>query len=174
MHPTSQTMPMGVVLERREIDNPWQSHSWRAVGVMPGAAPVKAPRLLDEGPGWLRYHLATLPVALHRRETEGYKRNLANEVPVVYIVLRFDEDDDGEYETPRADLVTVCPYEAQDYLDGGAVGESVESVPMPDGVKAWVQDYIERHHVDEVFVKRKRKNWKKGDGEPPPGDRRHG
>ena len=33
----------------------------------------------------------------------------------------------------------------------------VEAVPMPDGLIAWVQAFIDRHHVDQPFVKRKRK-----------------
>ena len=52
-------------------------------------------------------------------------------------------------------LVTACPYEAQDYLDSGE--EQVDVVPMPDGVIAFIQDYVERHHVEEPFHKRKRK-----------------
>ena len=36
----------------------------------------------------------------------------------------------------------------------------VEAVPMPDGLIAWVQAFIDRHHVDQPFVKRKRKRAK--------------
>jgi hypothetical protein len=36
---------------------------------------------------------------------------------------------------------------------------------MPEGLIAWVQAFVERHHVDEPFVKRKRKRAKGGDGE---------
>ena len=32
----------------------------------------------------------------------------------------------------------------------------VEAIPMPDAVIAWVSTFIETHHEDEVFIKRKR------------------
>src|SRR5690606_30672543 len=34
------SMPLGVVVERREIDNRWQPFAWKAVAVIPGAPPV--------------------------------------------------------------------------------------------------------------------------------------
>jgi hypothetical protein len=162
-------MRVGIVLERREIDHPWQRFGWRAVAVIAGAPAIESPRLLREGPGWRQVHAATLPVALHRRETEGYKRNLSNPVPVVFVVLRSD-DADTDDDMPRPAIATVCPYEAQDYLDGADAAETVESVAMPEVMRAWVGAYVEAHHVEVPFVKRKRKPWKGGDearGAPP-------
>ncbi len=52
-------------------------------------------------------------------------------------------------------LVTACPYEAESYIESG--DEIVEGVPMPDVVLAWVEDFVEAHHVEEPFKKRKRK-----------------
>jgi len=31
-----ETLPLGIVLERRKIDNPWVDHTWRPVAVIPG------------------------------------------------------------------------------------------------------------------------------------------
>jgi hypothetical protein len=45
----------------------------------------------------------------------------------------------------------------------------VETAPMPEGLVAWVQAFVERHHVDQPFVKRKRKRVK---GEERGGDGR--
>ena len=139
MPSTSQTMPLSVIVERREIDNPWQRHRWSVVGVVLGAREIDAPQVLRAQPGWVQYHAATLPVTLHSGETEGYKRNLANAAPVAYVLLRPDDDagvGDGGDDPPRPFLVAVCPYEAKDYLDAGDMDESVESVPMPDGARA--------------------------------------
>ena len=33
-------VPLGIVVERRTIDNPWIDYRWKAVGVIPGAAPL--------------------------------------------------------------------------------------------------------------------------------------
>ncbi len=155
-------MPLGVVLERRDIDNPWQSVSWRAVAVIPGAPPVDERRVLAEGSGWVRYHAATLTVELHRKGTEGYRYNLSTEVPAVFVVTRREEESDAEVEPFAA---TVCPNEAQDYLDAG--DDIVDRVPMPEVMIAWVQDFVKKHHVDRPFRKRKRDRWKERDPRPP-------
>ncbi len=145
-------MPIGVVVERREIDNPWQDHSWSAVAVMPGAPQIGEWRLLARDQGWVRYHAATLPLELHRSETEAYRTNLSDNPPRIYVLLREDEEG-GDHEVAPF-LVTASPYEAQDYLDSGE--EIIDGVTMPDSVIAWVQAFIDAHHVDKPFYKRKR------------------
>jgi hypothetical protein len=148
-----ETMPLGIILERREIDNPWQDHSWRAVAVMPGAAEVEDWHLLASEEGWAQYHAATLTLELHRSETESYRTNLADNPPRIFVVLREDEEAEVFEYVPF--LVTASTYEAQDYLDSSE--EIVDGVTMPDAVIAWVQAFIDEHHVDVPFVKRKRK-----------------
>jgi hypothetical protein len=44
--------------------------------------------------------------------------------------------------------------EAQIYLDNGE--DQVDAVTMPEVIAAWVKDYVDRHHVDQPFHKRKR------------------
>ncbi len=152
-----ETLPLGVVLERRKIDHPWQDVSWRPVGVFPGAPacdPSSAWKLLREGDGWEHYHSGTLTLSLFRKETEAYKINLSHPPPRIFVVLRDEEEADGVHEYVPF-LVTASPYEAQDYLDSGE--EIVEAVPMPPDVATFVQSYVDEHHVDEPFRKRKRK-----------------
>ena len=151
------SMTLGVVIERREIDNPWQQYSWRPVAVILGAPAVEGRKVLRRGDRWVHYHAATLPLELHRRETEAYKVNLAGDPPSVYVVLREDEDEDSDEDGYTPFCITASPYEAQDYLDSGE--EIVEGIPMDDGLIAWVQSFIDRHHVDEPFYKRKRKRY---------------
>ncbi len=167
-----EQLPLGIVLERRTIDNPWQDHTWKSVAVIPGA-PALDPRgdwtLLAGGEGWSRFHAGTLSLELFRKETEGYRLNLSQEPPRLFVVLRGGEDmESGHDQVPF--LVTACPNEAQDYLDSSE--EVVEPVAMPDGVIAFVQAYIDRHHVDEPFYKRKRTPHGTSDetfSRPPPG-----
>ncbi len=151
-----ETLPIGVVLERREIDNPWKDHDWRPVALIPGA-PTADPEqdwlLLRDGEGWAHFHAGTLPLELFRKETEGYKLNLSQDPPRLYVVLRPGEDQDCAHDLVPF-LVTACPYEAQDYLDSGE--ELVETVAMPVDVIAFVQAYVDFHQVDEPFKKRKR------------------
>lgn len=156
------TMPLGVVVERREIDNRWQRWAWKPVGVIPGAPPIDAWRELARGERFVRWHAATLPLELHRTETEGYRANLSGKVPAIYVVLRKIQPSERSAGNDIAPfLVTASPYEAEGYLEGEDV---VEVTPMSEGLIAWVQAFVQRHHVDEPFVKRKHKRAKGGDG----------
>jgi len=152
-----ESMPVGVVLERREIDNPWQDYAWRPVGLIPGAPPIDEWRVLDrgeeDGKEWVHYLTGTLELELHSGETEGYRVNLSNRPPVVYVVIHGD-DEEVEHEVSPF-LVTVCPYEAEGYVEGD--DEIVEGVPMPEEILAWVGHFIKEHHVDVPFQKRKQK-----------------
>lgn len=175
-----ETLPLGVVLERRRLDSPWQDYAWKPVAVIPGAGACD-PRgewlVLTAGEDWAHFHAGTLPLELFRKETEGYKVNLSQLPPRLFVVLRSGEDMDCDHDVAPF-LVTACPYEAQDYLDSGE--ETVEVVAMPDGVIAFVQAYIDTHHVDEPFHKRKRKRYEGGDDSfgrrspPDPGRRGNG
>jgi hypothetical protein len=149
----SERLRLGVVLERRRIAHPWQEHAWRPVSVVPGGPEVGAPRLLQSGEGWEHFHVATLDLELFPRETEGYRYNLSQARPVVYLLWRNGEASAAGW--PDLFHVTVCPYEAQDYLDTGDV--TVEGVAMPGAVAHWIADFVARHHVDERFEKRRRK-----------------
>ena len=52
-------------------------------------------------------------------------------------------------------FVTVCPFEAQDYLDSGE--DLVEPVAMPAPLVALVQRFVDEHHVDQPLYKRQRR-----------------
>lgn len=157
-----ETLPLGVVLERRRSDHPWQDHVWNPVGVIPGA-PALDPggpwTLLREGEGFAQYHGGTLTLSLFRKETEAYKVNLSQDPPRIFVVLR-SEVAPGSGHDFVPFLVTASPYEAEGYLTSGE--EIVEGVPMPADLIAFIQDYVELHHVDEPFYKRKRKGAGKG------------
>src|SRR5258708_5173713 len=127
-------MRVGVTFERRRIGHPWQEHAWRALAVVPGARDIAAPRLLGGGEGWARYHAATLDIELFTSETEGYRYNLSQAAPVVYALWRRENDEPEGW--PAVFHVTVCPYEAQDYLDGSDV--VVEGLTMTEACARWL------------------------------------
>lgn len=171
--PKSERMNVGVVLERRRLNDPWRDHVWHAVEVVPGAPPDVAWRELARGESAVRYLAATLPIEIFRKETDSYRTNLI-QAPRVFVVLRPDPD-----TTPGREmwpfLVTVCPFEASNYGQGG--DETVDALPMPDVIRAWLEDFVAHHHVPEVFVKRQRDRAdpdKVGFGRRGPGENRRG
>lgn len=168
-----ETMPVGIVVERRDSSHPWADNVWLPVEVIPGAPPMDTAgpwKTLNRGDGWERYLAGTLEIAIYRTDTDAYLSCLSGDPPSVYVVLR--EDLDGDHEVvPFA--ATVSAYEAQDYLDGEDV---VEPVPMPEPIAAWVRAFVNTHHVDVPFKKRKRKRYKDQElifGKPPPAARKN-
>lgn len=153
---TDERLLLGVVLEKRESQSRWVDHVWRAVEVVPGA-PQRDPQgdwaCLGTSSWGERFHAGTLGLELTRKLTDGYRSNISQREPRVYVVLRQRSAKDG-----RAPLypfhVTVCPLEAEFYAVGGE--ESVEDVPMPEEVIAFVSDYVRRYHEELPFYKRKR------------------
>lgn len=152
----SIVMPLGVVVERQQIDHPWQKWRWMPIAVIPGAPAVDEWKEIARGERFARWHAATLPLQLHRKETEAYMVNLSTRQPVVYVLLRKDQGAAAEREF-RPLLATVSPYDAQEYLDSAE--DIVEGVPMPPGLIAWVQAFIDRHPPQAPFEKRKRKRF---------------
>jgi hypothetical protein len=160
----SESREIGVVVERRKLDNPWQDHAWHTVAVLPGA-PAAAPwQELEQGDGWVRYYAGALPIELHRSATASYRDNLMSAGPKVFVVLRLDDSGPHPY---RACLATLAPDEAQVYLESG--DDIVDAVDMPAEVLAWVESFIERHHVEAPIYKRQRKPYDPRKGGPPQG-----
>jgi Protein of unknown function (DUF3305) len=151
--PREVSISVGVVVAKVKIDHKWADWSWRPVAVIPGAPPIDEWREIASGEGWTHYHCGTVPLTLYRSDTEAYRVALSDNPPRVYVVLRHDEE--GDEDRPYfVETVTASPYEAQDFQDSAE--DLVEAVPMPPGLIAWVQAFIDEHHVDKKFVKRRR------------------
>lgn len=141
-------MPLGIVIRRSPGVTPWAKWAWKAVAVLPGAAPADW-RPLREDEGACEFHAATLPLELHRADAEAYMQGLTASPPSVYVVMRT-----GAGARPELTLVTASPFEAQDYADTGE--DQVEKVEMPAGLVAWVRDFTLAHFKEEEFRKRRR------------------
>lgn len=145
----SRTLPMGVVMRRTPGVTRWAKWAWSVTDVLPGAGPASWKELARTGEATL-FHAATLPLTLYPSDTEAYRVELQSEQPSLYVALRAG---DGDWPLVPA-AVTASPYEGQDYGDSSE--DVVERIAMPPGMVAWIAEFIERHHEDEVFVKRQR------------------
>ena len=148
------SLRVGIVVERRKSSSRWQTWSWKPVSVILGAPDVEQWHELKHGEGWVHYHIGTLPLTLHRKETEAYRINLAGDPPRVFLGIR-ENHKLPQDRSMEPFLVTVSPHEAQDYLDSGE--DIIEGVIMPDAMIAWLQAFINLHHREERFVKRQRR-----------------
>ncbi len=153
-YPNAQSMRVGVVMRRSPGATRWAKWVWRASDVLPGAGAADWKVLRTEA-DVTEYHAATEDVWLYVSDTEAYVHELGSLQPSVYVILR---DTDREEAPAPLEVVhiTLSPYEAQDYADSGE--EIVEKIDMPPALLAWVTDFVAAHHVEEPFVKRRRKN----------------
>lgn len=149
-------LPLGVVIRRQPGVTRWARWVWRAVAVLPGAGPADWHEMRRDGEA-VEYHAATVTLEVHRSLTEGYRVALASNPPCVWVILRPVPGERGV----EVHSVTASAYEAQDHLDSGE--EIVEPVPMPPALVAWLSAFVERHHREEEFVKRARREWAEGE-----------
>jgi len=146
-------IPLGIVIEQRKSTHPWGDWIWKPIAVFLNADEGASWKELIRGEDFVRYHAATLPLTLHRKETEPLRLNLMLEQPELYVVLQENEDKTSPFPyVPH--VVTASSYQAQDFLDAGDA--IVEKVAMPQEVTALIQAFVEEHHVAAEFKKRKR------------------
>lgn len=148
--PETETRRIGVVVERRKVDNPWTDHSWRPVQILLGAPESPPWTRLAGGEGWEWFYAGSAELALYRHETEAYQYNIESPQPAVWVFLRA-ADGDPEIELFGA---SVDPGEAQAHNDTG--DDIVDFVAMPEPILAWVADYVRRHPPTREYKKRRR------------------
>jgi hypothetical protein len=148
--PPLASIPVGVVVERSKSASQWADFYWRPAGVLAGV-PDAAPwtKLSDDGER-ATFYAGAADVELYRTETANYRDNLQLEVPLLWIVLR-SVDADPPYELA---LVTADPSEGEAMTEAGA--NLVEAVAMPKPMQETIAAFVAQHHVEQVFVKRKR------------------
>ena len=152
MPASALSLPLGIILRRSPAASRWTRWSWTIADIVPGAAQADWREIRRDG-DTVEYHAATVPLEFWAADVEAYMTGLAAREPSVYVVMRRAGEADAPQELEVV-LATASPYEAQDYMDSGE--EIVDRAPMPEGLVAVVRDFIERHHEEEPFVKRRR------------------
>jgi hypothetical protein len=144
------SIPVGVVIERRKANSPWVDFIWRPVAVLPGVPDTAPWTALDGDAERTNFYGGVAAIDLYRSDASGYGDNLASGQALLWVVMRATASE-PPYEIAA---VTAEPSE------GEALTESadtlVETVPMPEPVRAAVAEFVATHHVEHPFVKRKR------------------
>ena len=145
-----ETMQIGVVVERRVLDNPWIDHAWTPVAALAGT-PAAAPwTVLAETPRATRYFAGTFRLELFGSDTEMYRENLRSGRPSLWVSLRPADTPPGVV----LQLVTADPAEGEALTEPGT--DIIETVPMPPEVQERLAAFVAAHHVERPFEKRER------------------
>ena len=117
------------------VNSRWQSEEWRLAWVCPaGALPQAASQPFGSQTN-AHVHNDTV-VEIHRDEAEGYWLNVTATEPSIFVLWRAE---DGA--APQALAATLSYHEAGRWMDGG---QSVDRVPMPAEMTAWLTDFVNR------------------------------
>lgn len=134
-------------MQRRALQNRWASAVWEPWSVLESDEPRGPARLLVEHAGLTQWLHPGFELAIHRDETEGYYMNVSSDSPRVFVLWRMDEDA-GAPEAARALPLEITA----SYDEGGRwmdAGHSVDGVPMPPSILAWLGEYVERNYRPE-------------------------
>ena len=150
--------PVSVVMRRVPIVNRWVSEKWELAGVAPdaGAGEISCTALPDNAWLWRGFTLD-----LHPSEAEGYYLNMSAPDPRVFVMWRLEEWEG--VETARPWVTTASYHEAARMMDGG---ETVDSVPIPAAVRAWVEPWLAANYKPEPRRKHRRNEDFWGDAAP--------
>ena len=146
-----EAMKIGVVVERRVLDSLWVDHAWKPVAVLAGA-PAAAPwTVLAETPRATRYYAGAFELEFFGSETDDVPREPAVGQAEPLGVAAADA---ASAPGVVLKLVTADPAEAEALTEPGT--DIIETVPMPREVQERLAAFVEAHHVERPFVKRKR------------------
>lgn len=151
----SQTEPLArltvcIVAERRKAKSAWADYIWRPIAAMagqPSAAPWTA---LGGTADCMNFYVGTAEIELHRSAAAGYRDNLNSGSPLFWVVLRAT---DGE-PPYRIVAVTAEPGEGEAHTESGT--DIVDTVAMPEPLRAEIAQFVAQHFVERPFVKRQR------------------
>ena len=143
-------IPVGVIVERREAASSWVEDIWRPISVLCGVPHAAPWTKLSADEKAAIFYAGKAEIELYRSEVENYRRNLASQVPLVWVSLHETRNE------PPYDIaaVTVDPAEGEALTEPGEA--LVEAVPMPEALREAVADFIAAHFVEQPFEKRVR------------------
>ena len=153
----TEALRVGVVMQRRRLDNRWQSHQWRPLEIVADAGLPPGLHCLRDDDADSRWLHTGFEVALYSDEGEGYQLNVDAPQPCWFIMWRMDERDGMEFALPKS--VTLSYNEAARLMDGG---EQVDTLPLSDEIRARVAAFAAEHYRPEAKRKRRKPSFEGG------------
>jgi hypothetical protein len=144
------SVPVGVVIERRKAKSPWADFVWRPVAVLPGVPDTAPWTVLDGNDERTTFYGGATAIELHRSDCSGYRDNLLTGAALLWVVLH-PTGGDPPYTVAA---VTADPSEGEACTESAA--NVVETVPMPEPIRAAVAEFVAENYVEQAFVRRQR------------------
>lgn len=141
---------VGLVVECLAPSNPWGEHIWLPVQILESVPDTPAWAVLGRGPDRARYYAGAFAVKLYSTGTAYYRDNLASERPCLWVGMR----PQGDQPPLEILAVTADPTEGEGMTETGT--NVVEVIEMPLALVEEIAAFIEAHHVERPFEKRKR------------------
>jgi hypothetical protein len=141
---------VGVIVEKRKAASPWIDHTWSPAAVVTGLPAAERMTLIGKTEDAERYYLGAADLVFASVDTAQYRDNLMSGQPKLWVVMREDQVDQA------LELVAVTADSAEG--EGYSESESnlVDTVPMAPDIAAALAAFVDEHHVERVFIKRKR------------------
>jgi hypothetical protein len=144
-----ERLRLGVVAIRRPPVTRWGKGELRPTAVLPQEPDTAPHTLIAEAGGTETWYLGAADMVLWPGDTGHHRDNLVSGRPSIWVALRGQNPERAEIA-----CITADPYEGEGYAGDPAL--IVEAVPMPQGVGRFVADFIDAHHEEIPFKKRKR------------------
>jgi len=148
----SHHLPVHVVMRCERVQGPmsrWQTWRWKLADVWPAELHphITARHCLSQDEDHSLWLCPGFSVDLHRDDAEGYHLNLSADQPVFWVMWRDEALPSGDEPVAQPLLVTLSYHVAGRLLDAQ---ETVETVPAPAEVVAWLQAFTQSHYQPEV------------------------
>jgi len=131
---------LAVVMQKRVINNRWQSEVWEPVAVLAEAdCEAEQGEVFADGEAE-RWVFRGMRLGLRREEAEGYYLNISTQAPRVFIMWQVE----GDRATPQQ--VSASYNDACTWMDAG---ENVDSVAMPPELYDVVSAFAREHYRPE-------------------------
>lgn len=155
--PAEERFVVGVVIEKRKLDNPWVDHVWLPSAILPGAPATPEGTILAQTGNVTSAYAGPYEMRLHSIETGNYRDNLATGQPKIWVSVR----EAGHGSGVEVVGVTADPAEGESFTEAGS--DIVEAVAMPPEIFERVAAFVAEHHAERRFFKRTRDNWDAND-----------
>lgn len=146
---SEQTLQIGVILARRSVAGVWATTMWRPAAVLPSPVALAPGARIAAADDAELFYAGGHELTLHRCDTASYRDNLLSGEPRIWVTLALDG------EPPRVVGITADPYEGEALAE--IYGDRIEATAMPRSVQDVLAGFVQSHHVERPFIKRKRR-----------------